>query len=89
MKAGKAPGPDGVLNEFIKKGPVKLWESLSWLFNKVIENREAPREWRELKIAYIPKKGSVEHLDKCRGIAIASKIFARVMYRRLGRIVER
>ena len=83
IKGGKAPGPDGVLNEFIKKGPDELWESMCLLFNKVIETREAPREWRELKISYIPKKGSVEHLDQCRGIAISSnigKIFARVMY---------
>lgn len=92
IKAGKAPGPDGVLNEFIKKGPVELWDSMCWMFNKVLEVRETPREWRELKISYIPKKGSIEQLDQCRGIAIASnigKIFARVMYKRLGRVVER
>ena len=92
IKGGKAPGPDGVLNEFIKKGPDELWESMCLLLNKVIETREAPREWRELKISYIPKKGSVEYLDQCRGIAISSnigKIFAQVMYMRLGRVVER
>jgi hypothetical protein len=92
IKGGKAPGPDGVLNEFIKKGPEELWESMCLLFNKVIETKEAPREWRELRISYIPKKGSGEQLDQCRGIAIASnigKIFARVMYIRLGRVVER
>ena len=92
LKVGKSPGPDGVLNEFIKKGPEKLWESMKFLFNLVIERKEAPREWRELKIAYIPKKGSVDSLDQCRGIALASnigKIFARVMYMRLGRVVER
>ena len=27
IKAGKAPGPDGMLNEFIKKGPELLWDS--------------------------------------------------------------
>ena len=92
IKAGKAPGPDGMLNEFIKKGPDLLWDSMVVIFNRVIEQREAPREWQDLHVNYIPKKGSVERLDQCRGIAISSnmgKIFARVMYMRLVRIVER
>ena len=92
LKVGKAAGPDGILNDFIKKGPDNLWDCMEVMFNAVVERREVPREWRDLRINYIPKKGTVDRLDQCRGIALSSnmgKIFARVMYKRLVRIVER
>ena len=92
MRLGKAPGSDNVLTEFIKKGPEEMVGCLQILFNRVLEKKQVPREWNKLRISYIPKKGSSAQLDQCRGIAIASnvgKIFSRVMYSRLSRIVER
>ena len=46
LRRGKAPGPDGILNEMIVYGGFRVMETLAQLINLAITEEYVPSEWR-------------------------------------------
>ncbi|KAK3533116.1 hypothetical protein QTP70_007304 [Hemibagrus guttatus] len=92
MKSGKAVGPDDI--------PVEVWkclgeaavEFLASLFNRVLESKRMPEEWRRSVLVPIFKnKGDVQSCSNYRGIKLMShtmKLWERVVEARLRMVVE-
>ena len=87
MKSGRAVGPDGI--------PIEVWKCLGdiglrWLaklFNKIIETKRMPDEWRISTLIPIYKnKGDIQSCSNYRGIKLMShtmKLWERVIEQRL------
>jgi hypothetical protein len=83
---GKAPGPDGIPNEFIKNGPNKLHELLLQLYNHILRSENPPDEWSESTTVMIHKKGDIELPVNYRPIALLNtqlKLFTQILQSRL------
>ena len=75
LKNGKAPGIDGVINEFLKNSPVAIVENITKFFNLVLSSGVVPRDWTIGLIQPIYKgKGSLKNADNYRGITLLSSI---------------
>ena len=57
MKRGKAPGPDGIINEMLKYGGNRRVEVLCSLVNLVMESKYWPGDWRQSYIVPLFKAG--------------------------------
>ena len=91
LKLNKAPGGDGIPNEFIKFGGENLSNCLTTLFNKIKKREMIPSIWNKGKISLIHKGGSRHALDNYRGITLtcsASKLFSSILKDRMERVVE-
>ncbi|KAK3509090.1 hypothetical protein QTP70_020302 [Hemibagrus guttatus] len=91
MKSGKAVGPDDI--------PVEVWkclgeaavEFLTSLFNRVLESKRMPEEWRSVLVPIFKNKGDVQSCSNYRGIKLMShtkKLWERVVEARLRKVVE-
>ena len=45
LKNGKSPGPDTILNEFLKYGKNVFTEPLTELFNLILKTQVYPKNW--------------------------------------------
>ena len=91
LRRGKAPGPDGILNEMILYGGFRLIESLTQLLNIAIDEECVPSDWRKSYVVPLFKSGDTEVASNYRGIALGScvaKVFTRCLTRRLGEFAE-
>ena len=87
LRRGKAPGPDGILNEMIVYGGFRLIESLTQLLNIAIDEECVPSDWRKSYVVPLFKSGDTEVASNYRGITLGScvaKVFTRCLTRRLG-----
>jgi exonuclease III len=86
LKSGKAPGIDGIGNEFYKYAADELIEPLTVLFNYVWEKRQYPDSWSEGIIQPLHKKGPTNQADNYRKITLMAsmgKIFEAILNQRL------
>ena len=87
LKSGKSPGLDGILNEFIKYSFPVIGETLTCLFNIVLNTGHIPEEWCVGVIVPIYKnKGQKSDPDNYRGITLLScigKLFTAALNHRL------
>ena len=77
-KSNRAPDRSKWKAEWIKKGGKEMEKSLSKLFNRIEEERQVPRQWDQILIRSLYKKGPKEDLGNQRGIFltnIISKIY--------------
>ena len=92
LKAGKAAGSDGVVNELIKFGGGKV-VSLVWnLLRNCFDEERVPEQWLEGIIFPLYKQGDKRDPYNYRGISllsVVSKIYEMVLYRRLDEWCER
>ena len=91
MRAGKAPGPDGVRPEFLKWAGPKIVAPLRQLFNRVYSRESIPAEWQRGNIVPLFKKGDPADLGNYRGITLLSvpgKLFSRIVQMRLSEHLE-
>ena len=91
LQRGKAPGPDGILNEMIVYGGFRLIESLTQLLNIALDEECVPSDWRKSYVVPLFKSGDTEVASNYRGIALGScvaKVFTRCLTRRLGEFAE-
>ena len=92
LKNNKAPGVDGVINEFIKHCPREMLSILTRWFNIVLESGKAPNDWCMGIISPIyKKKGSKSSPDNYRGITLLScmgKLFTNAINKRLTNLIE-
>ena len=80
-KSNRAPDRSKWKAEWIKKGGEEMEKSLSKLFNRIEEERQVPRQWDQILIRSLHKKGPKEDLGNQRGIFLTntiSKIYERV-----------
>ena len=75
LKSGKAPGIDGIPNEFLKYGGETMVHSLSSLFTVISDFEQVPEEWQRGIIKPIHKSGSLYDLDNYRGITLTSNVY--------------
>lgn len=87
----KAPGPDGVKNEFLKNLPEEGIEFVTKLFNEVFIPENIPNGWVESCTVMIYKKGSPLDCMNYRPIALLNsllKLFTQVLETRLKKWAE-
>ena len=86
LKTGKAPGIDGISNEFFKYLSDNLLHPLTTLFNYVWMKGEYPDKWSEGVIQPLHKKGSYNEPDNYRKLTLMAcmgKIFEAILNKRL------
>ena len=92
LKSNKCPGPDNILNEFLKYSPQNILELYTDIFNAILKCGVVPQQWG---IGYIrplyKNKGDPNDPNNYRGITITSclgKLFTALINSRLGKFVE-
>ena len=86
LKLGKAPGIDGISNEFYKLLSNHLIEPLTTLFNYIFEKGVYPDRWSEGIIQPLHKKGGHNEPDNYRKLTLMAcmgKIFESIINKRL------
>ena len=77
LKSNKAPGPDGILNEFIKNSFEFIGLVLVNFFNIIFRRGVYPETWTKSKLISIHKKGDKTNPSNYRGISLVS-VFAKL-----------
>ena len=91
LKSGKAPGPDGILLEYLRIFAETFEQTLLSLLNKIFSNHLYPSNWAVNFLKPIFKKGETDDTDNYRGLAIGSalaKLFSQILLRRLTKYVD-
>ena len=86
MKNNKAPGPDGILFEYLKAFGKSLGGILLKLMSELFSRRIYPSTWTSNYLKPIYKKGDVEDPGYYRGLAVGSalaKLFSLILLIRL------
>ena len=86
LHVGKAPGVDGISNEFYKYLSNYLIEPLTILFNYIWDTGIYPEKWAEGIIQPLHKKGSHNHPDNYRKLTLMAcmgKVFESILNKRL------
>ena len=91
IKNNKAPGPFGIVGEFIKNGGYTLHNHMKVWLNKMLKEGEVPWKLKEGKVKLLYKKDYNLEPTNYRPITLSSvllKVLTRVMNVRLMKIVE-
>ena len=86
MKDKKAPGPDGILGEYLKAFGEAFEGILLKIIRQLFSKHVYPPQWNSNYLKPIYKKGEVEDPDNYRGLAIGSslaKLFSMILLKRL------
>ena len=86
VKINKAPGPDGILGEYVKVFGHTFEDILLKLVNIIFSQQIYPAEWAENFLKPIFKKGSTADPGDYRGLAIGpafAKLFSFILLKRL------
>lgn len=86
LKINKAPGPDKVDNNTVKKLVKSLKKPLTEVYNKVIEEEINPKEWALIEMIILHKKGSKVDLGNYRPLSLSdtfNKIFMKILKTRI------
>ncbi|VDP27572.1 unnamed protein product [Schistosoma curassoni] len=70
IKSGKAPRPDNIPAEALKADVAATARILHILFNKIWDEEQVPKDWKEGLLIKIPKKGDLSKCDNYRGITL-------------------
>ena len=82
LKRGKAPGPDGILNEMLIYGGSRMVESMRCMFNVMRRSQVYPQDWKSSFVIPLFKDGDPESASNYRGIALGScvaKVWAKIL----------
>jgi len=88
----KAPGPDGITNEFLKNLPQEGIKALCDVFNEILDSEIPPPEWSNSITVMIHKKGEESDPGNYRPIALLNtslKLFTGLLTNRLVTWAER
>ena len=91
LKNHKAPGPDNILNEYIKISADILMPIYLKIFNLIFSTGLFPETWSQGLIIPIHKKGDKMNPDNYRGITLLScfgKLFTSIINDRITKFVE-
>ncbi|CAG5084824.1 Similar to LINE-1 reverse transcriptase homolog (Nycticebus coucang) [Cotesia congregata] len=90
-KKNKAPGPDGITNEFLQNLPHNWLMYLEALLNKCWNKEDIPDYWITASLSMLYKKGEKNDTSNYRGIALINntfKILTSIIQRRFDRWLE-
>ncbi|GBP39241.1 Retrovirus-related Pol polyprotein from type-1 retrotransposable element R2 [Eumeta japonica] len=82
----KAPGPDGISNEVLKRAKHVIIPILKDIFNDIIDSEAIPQQWTKSNIILLYKKGDQYDIGNYRPISLMSniyKIFAKIILKRM------
>ena len=85
LKTKKCADEWGWKNEIIIEGKEEMVLSLTKLFNRMENERRSPKQWGQVLVQTIPKKGSCLEMNNKRGLfitEIVSKVYERVLKNR-------
>ena len=91
MKAGKSPGPDGILPEMFTSIREIMVPILNKLLNRIFVQGQFPDIWSKSIMIPIHEKGDTDLVDNYRGISlldIFGKIYTSILNRRQARIMH-
>ena len=92
LKAGKAPGPDGIEAQQLMALDHSNLRAMHEMFCRIWQGWEPmPREWQHSFLVPFPQKGDLTQCKRWRGILLASipgKVFSRMVNARLHVHVE-
>jgi hypothetical protein len=91
LKAGRAPGEDGIPSELFKGGGRHLIEQLHRIILQVWNQESMPEDWSAGLICPIHKKGDPMECKNYRGITLLNigyKVFSKILFERLKPFVE-
>lgn len=74
LKLNTDSGPMRIESEVLMKGSTKISESLSRIFNKLLQTGNFPTEWKSSYLIPIPKPGKAQEVTNYRGVCIQSTI---------------
>ncbi|VDO99705.1 unnamed protein product [Schistosoma curassoni] len=86
IKNGKAAGPDNIPAEALKADVAVTARIHHILFNKIWDEEQVAKDWKEGLLIKIPKKGDLNNYDNYRGITLLSipgKVVTRVLLNRM------
>ncbi|GBP75022.1 LINE-1 reverse transcriptase homolog [Eumeta japonica] len=87
----KAPGPDGISNEVLKRAKHVITPILKDIFNDIIDSETIPQQWTKSNIIFLYKKGDQYDIGNYRPISLMSniyKIFAKIILKRMERKLD-
>lgn len=91
-KKGKAPGIDGISNEFLKNLPGNWLMYLYIIFNKIIRDGVIPDSWTDIVAKMIHKKGDKNDPENYRQISLVNsivKVFTMIINKRVNNWAEK
>ncbi|KAH9582971.1 hypothetical protein MS3_00007546 [Schistosoma haematobium] len=91
IKSGKAAGPDNISADALKADVAATARILHILFNKIWDEEQVPKDWKEGLLIKIPKKGDFSNCGNYRGITLLSipvKVYNRVLLNRIKNCVD-
>ena len=87
LPSHRAPGPDGVTYEHVKKNKHTLAPILNTIMNICIKNRRIPTEWKHAVITLVPKKnGNSLEIEDWRPISLlctSYKLYMKMIQQRV------
>lgn len=86
LKNNKAPGPDGIPAELIKKGGNELIGIMHDMIKEIWNTERLPQQWLDGALCPLHKKGDKLNCNNYRGISLLNtgyKVFAKVLYNRI------
>lgn len=91
LKLGKAPGCDEIFPEMLKFMSDSAVKELTFIYNRVWQEKKVPEDWSRAVILPIYKKGDPKHCGNYRGISllcVVSKIYETILEKRLRGVIE-
>lgn len=86
LKTGKAAGPDNLNNELLKLVARSITPSVTWLFNRILEDGIYPDMWKQANISPVYKKGDRQSKNNYRPISLLSstgKVLERLIFNKV------
>ncbi|VDP59418.1 unnamed protein product, partial [Schistosoma mattheei] len=86
IKNSKAAGPHNIPAEALKADVAATARILHVLFNKIWDEEQVPKDWKEGLLIKLPKKGDLSNCDNYREItflSIPEKVFNRILVNRM------
>lgn len=91
QRRDKAPGADGISNEFLTVNIDILVPPLTNIFNDVLHSENIPNQWTTSTITLLHKKGDKNNINNYRPISLMSniyKIFTKIILNRMTKILD-
>lgn len=91
QKKDKAPGADGINNEFLLQNIDLVAPTLTYMYNEVLISEIIPDQWTTSTIVLLHKKGDKDNINNYRPISLMSniyKIFAKIILKRITKSLE-
>jgi len=92
LKNGKAPGPDNIVNELLKRSANITSTPLALLVNKCLNKGSIPENWRNASVILLYKKGDPKEPKNYRPINLLShlyKLFTKILTDRISAAIKK